>query len=533
MKTIFSIIFLLSMLTSSTMIAQVGNNGNNNSDGQTQRRDIVNDGPTMQIPTPEITINQPNPPAGPTTDFERHVFWVHGLKGTSGTWGRAAFISEHNKPNVAFSARKLKSNENFTYTEDALDLAVTNLEDVIEGVRGIQLGLTPIEDPGQNFIIAHSQGGVVSRSFLNTELCYDNLPKSQLGYGGIVTFGTPNQGARIINNKTMFVTMASDMCVSLGGGKIQEALTFNFLGFTFQTVVDIQKLCDQFSGIVVPLITEFETPNITNSYAVGASDLTAINNGCPANPDFVSFPKVAFYGVEPPQNLMLRTVLYFSQSPNESEYFQANDDNALITQFNLLKLDYIAKAAEWKGHYEYAEDKKKYWCNNWVGYIPSPITLPLYAIKCDYWTSEAKKKKLVYDLYQNGVDWFDRFDDQYKAIIGSKGVTLTTKKYCVCKNEITGQKTETLITLDSECESDPSSALICFLKNKITTTKWEKESDGVVLAESASNIPFATAPPQKMVNSSHMQMRNDVNTKTSLNLIYGGDVGFFFKTVAK
>ena len=55
-------------------------------------------------------------------------------------------------------------------------------------------------------------------------------------------------------------------------------------------------------------------------------------------------------------------------------------------------------------------------------------------------------------------------------------------------------------------------------------------SDGVVLVSSASDLPDATFPPQIMENSSHMQMRNDENTKFKLLDLYGGNLDRFFET---
>ncbi len=139
----------------------------------------------------------------------------------------------------------------------------------------------------------------------------------------------------------------------------------------------------------------------------------------------------------------------------------------------------------------------------------------------------------ILNAYKQGQDWFNRLDDQYKTIIGAIDYTKTTKWYCECENVKTGAFTSTLITNPNDCPSSSSNGIVCEAVEYTTYTQIKKDSDGVVLAESAMNIPFATAPPRKMINSSHMQMRNDENTRTGLNAIYNGDVGFFFKTGTK
>jgi len=56
----------------------------------------------------------------------------------------------------------------------------------------------------------------------------------------------------------------------------------------------------------------------------------------------------------------------------------------------------------------------------------------------------------------------------------------------------------------------------------IRGTAIRKKSDGVVLYDSQSALPGNTVPLQKLFNSSHMQVRNDRNTKLGLNAIYDG-----------
>ena len=87
----------------------------------------------------------------------------------------------------------------------------------------------------------------------------------------------------------------------------------------------------------------------------------------------------------------------------------------------------------------------------------------------------------------------------------------------------------------------------------MTNFQWEiidRPSDGVVLAESAANMPgqtFIQDPNTISINnpddplddvgnlflmkrSNHIQMRNDVNTQTALENVFNGKVGENFKT---
>ena len=471
-----------------------------------------------------------NPPIDPQTDDERYVFWLHGLNGNIGSWIRSADASQNNVA-TNFAARKLKSVTVIDYTQDANVFGASQqVGEQIEDKRADQLAIG--ENPNSNFIIAHSQGGVVGRGLMHRDLCLNNTTPENLGYGGIVTFGTPNQGARILNNQLLFNTMATDMCSSLSAGpaaEISNKTILNLYIFSIQLgdilpVKDIvEKVCQTFLSNFVDLVKSSQLPNITEGYKVGAPDITSINNCTDA--DLVPLPKVAFYGIEPPEGLLLRTAAYFLKSPNEFNYFQANDDNFFKDAFMENKLKYDAAVAKWMLEYQ----NRKFYREK----ICSPWQFPPQWVFCSKARANEKKALEILNAYKQGQDWFNRLDDQYKTIIGAIDYTKTTKWYCECENVKTGAFTSTLITNPNDCPSSSSNGIVCEAVEYTTYTQIKKDSDGVVLAESAMNIPFATAPPRKMINSSHMQMRNDENTRTGLNAIYNGDVGFFFKTGTK
>ncbi|HNE48623.1 MAG TPA: hypothetical protein PL173_10975 [Saprospiraceae bacterium] len=482
----------------------------------------------------DIDINEgnypPYPPIDPETDGEKYVFWVHGLNGDIGSWIRAADASQNNVAN-GFPARKLKSVSMIDYTQDAnLYGAAQQLGEIIENKRSDQLALG--EDPTQNFIIGHSQGGIVTRALLHRDLCLNHTPVNNLGYGGIITFGSPNQGARILNNKHLFNDMSVDMCKSLGAGPAEElsqkteADLFIFkinVGKIIPVKDIVDNICTSFVGNLVDLAVMNQTPNITQSYYVGAPDITNISN-C-SDQDLVSFPKVAFYGIEPPEGLLFRTGAYFLKSPNEFDYFQANDDYFLTNAFIENKKKYDAAVAKWEYYYFLAQVERIQYCKLPNVLLDWPMCL------------SAKKREMqtlkILNAYKQGQDWFNRVDDQYKTIIGAIDYTKTTQWYCECENVKTGQFTSTPVAGPGDCPPSSKNGIVCSPVEYTIFSQIKKDSDGVVLSESAMNIPYATAPPRKMYNSSHMQMRNDDNTKKALLEIYDGDVGPAYKTAKK
>ena len=67
---------------------------------------------------------------------------------------------------------------------------------------------------------------------------------------------------------------------------------------------------------------------------------------------------------------------------------------------------------------------------------------------------------------------------------------------------------------------------------RVITNVFYKESDGIVLAESASAFPgtINTKNNIKLSGSNHEQIKNDKNTKLALTKLYNGLSGSYFQT---
>jgi len=168
--------------------------------------------------------------------------------------------------------------------------------------------------------------------------------------------------------------------------------------------------------------------------------------------------------------------------------------------------------------------------------------------------------KGISNAYNRGAEFMQNFDDKYRAYIGSR-VSQTVQVPTgspVCKCEVIHHQIGDTIVYAIQslpeytaCENLPDSPELPYYipvhnynpeNGTITINcnnhfvydnviEWiNKDSDGVVLAESAMNIPQATWIPQRIDGSTHMALRNDKNLKDELNKVFEGEVGLFFKT---
>jgi pimeloyl-ACP methyl ester carboxylesterase len=497
MKQYIVLLFLLSMTTIS--MGQI--------ECPPRNTPSVGFGPTSLIPT-DAPNNPKHPRLPPEIPNKRLIYFVHGLGGTSTSWERAAAATEYQAPGQSipgFPPRKAKAVRS-SYAQFSLSGAAQTFHHHLVSVGDPLCTAYNITDKSINYIVAHSQGGVVSRA---TDQMYDELGEpEQRRFGGIATFGSPHLGAQILNNRDQFGPFASEALDKLGDGPIDDAIQNNaFVDFFVpdDKINNIrQKLADFLGEKVTPIMFKDQFQEITHDYEVGAAPLAALNGYTS------SLPRAAFYGIET-EPVFYRTVYSMSiKSPNTFDPFQADPDDYLVTQFNQMRDKYKAKYELYKARVEYLESVGLP-CSGWQWICCSPY--------CAIWDTEYWQKKKKRDKWKRGLDWLNASNNKYKAILGAAGTTTTTTTFNNCVGFGT---TFPMPSTGCPTGSVPSSG------TQTTVTPWSKDSDGTVLVESQMGFSGAVLAP--MQNSNHLQMRNDSNTKARLNGLYNGAYGDYFVT---
>jgi hypothetical protein len=231
----------------------------------------------------------------------------------------------------------------------------------------------------------------------------------------------------------------------------------------------------------LPLLFSDKLASITNDYYVESSKITTFNNDV-NNPYYTSIPKVAFYGVEPYQNILWRTVRWIDEAPHHEDVWQANNDYKFY--------DEQIAPMYWTYQSNFANYEEK-----WDAYYWVPALRTYYLNRMKAW--------------RNGRDWLNNANSGWEAVIGA------------LEYEFVGFNG---------------------LWPQIDITRYE--SDGVVTTGSAMNMPGATHEPvrlegiyniqtQQWTGSSHMQIRNDGALEDRLNKLYDGQYGWFFYTKTK
>ncbi len=469
------------------------------------------------------------PYSDPPSNFieNRIIFWVHGLAGSSESWAVASDAVRDNKNVVSLLP---------TYSEFSLDVAGGELHDNQLVPLGIpNMIQNNVDDPMDNFIIAHSQGGLVSRA---TDRFYidKGYANEDRMFGGIATFGSPHAGAQIINNIPDIKLYAADGTKALKDGPLLEELSdlpwYLDIIIPEEKVIDaLDELSDFVGDIVLPFALSNFQAGITDDYAVGSPALADLNS----TPHFI--PAAAFHGIED-DPVVWRTLYSLQHNPNNEPAFGANYDEKFIEYANENALSWEMKYLAYE---ELEEELSSDGCPWWL-WVFKPIACLEYFVYDDVLNldeiigiSENEARDISYAYYK-GWQWWLNANDNYKILIGAiEFVESGTAYECHCiKEDYYGTPIDSWTTTvydPDDCGGYNGPVDCRIIDEIIEYTPVEHESDGVVLASSAMAYPGAdVGPDNALIGSNHFQMRNDKHLKEKLKELFEGKHGKYFKT---
>ncbi len=458
---------------------------------------------------------------------DRQIYFVHGLGGDNSSWSKPKSAVEGTtltpQPN-GFPARKAKT-DLVDYIENDLETAGQTLAENIAIIAN-----TNNANVANSFIIAHSQGGLVSKT---TELRYNkNMATRKIN--GIVTFGTPHKGALLINNvknqadgsSSNVSKFLNDGCASIIQGPISAGLYNTAGNFSFllqNKAQDVENsICNLLGNTVLPQFAfkEFNKP-ITQGYAIGSPVLDALDDPTYLNPNT---HKVAFYGEENDPVLWRTVYNILTKKPQDFDYFTADDTDAFgVEDQQALKdihsiIDYYTAKEQ---YYDYKANILHCW--GWGSILGS-----FGNYLC------AQDAAHTRDGYQRGINWLQSADYQWQALIGAKVFDVDPNLFdCFCDyypgDPYNGYQTTTVT--DTPCDVNYSDVVCTTLPHYGIITK---PNDGIVLSESAMNFVGTTDRTRvRLLGSNHQQMRNDKNTKSALNELLRGHIEPWFYTLEK
>lgn len=489
---------------------------------------------------------------------KRVIFLVPGLNGDYNAWRDVRDETggdtdeDPTYPARRAEMRMLGTKGGPGYSQDAgLASAAKDVWDEMSLLNYAQLG---VNSPQDNIAIGHSQGGLVLRA---VEYATSNLGRASY-FGGLVTFGTPHQGAAILTNglpvslggRGQLGDFIGDFCIRVSDGPIQEKLQLSDQ-FLFRLVrllnlddnaIDLRDhICKTLADSILPhyILKDF-TANITRDY-MAHDDLYNQPNFLlnSLNLHQPGIPMVAFYGVEE-EPVFWRQLGSITAKVHSYPAFQADPDQDFVNTYSQLQASYRAKQLLFQ---KQADDYAAFTdIQSNPGFIFAAIIVPVGVTLYLIYDSKRRRAQKVADAYYGGYKFLSNANDRWKGIIGARKTSLKRNGYlCDCEFVEAGYTTSTHVPNMWDCAIGmvvtPAGKRICQVYPFMQPHVEEYENDGVVLASSAKQLPGALVNPAlsdqdyRMEKTNHQQMRNSSETAKKLKRLFDyPDYGYFFMT---
>ena len=433
---------------------------------------------------------------------DKDIIWLHGYKGNTNSWADVNQFAQENYYTNSIIP---------DYSEAATSLSAA----AAKVTSDMEAGIENIDDPENNFIIAHSLGGLVSREM--GQLYDDELNPL---FGGVITFGTAHQGVaaadNLVSNPSMIQEFVFSACDALSAGPILSGVTILSQGLSLLTGFSFLNDLIDFTCLAGGLFSPIVIP-----YFLDGLEAELTTTSVPSLPILPTENIAVFYGIEVDEDdLAVRFFGSFIDDPNDDfDVFGSGGPNG-ETGTDLTGISAFNEAQEW-----YSTNMQFYQNTSipWYNYLLLP---PIGAIGSLIATSNLNN---LADAWEQGYNWFSTVNPTWKTMIGAQTTNLT-EMGCICITEdyFANVVSEEEFPNVDDCESLSSGLTECF--SLYETVEFVTHSDGFILEPTATIIDDFTGEPQIMPGSGHLQMRNDINTEEALIKIFSGDVGMFFKT---
>jgi hypothetical protein len=507
---------------------------------------------------------------GAAKDKEINVIWLHGLNGNTDSWNIAAHATQFGYPGI-FPARKARSVRGPASSSSHPVQFYSESSGIVGAARDLENGV-PVYINSSNktkwdYIIAHSQGGIVAREWLRQ---MDQSPATfQKLANGLVTFGTPHAGAEVINNtrptlRNKLPAFFKEACVALGGAvvipKINDNLLTRMLISNNMQKVLTDEACGLSSNLIIPYALDNYFKSTTNDYFVGAPFLEGTPTSQGLSQYELNVPVVQFFGVEL-QPVMWRFMssnlnIGHDYLDNTQKIFGYNQDDQLQIKVQGMINEFDAKAI--------LEDREIEHQRGIINKAKKSIIYLRQAIAAVDKIKIAQENKHAYVKAKN---WLADANEVYQVeLLGDKKTQVVMECHLIeeldCYDPNKNPKgfmPPIKLIMEHKYRGTGAFCSGPSIADKYTNYKfpgndgtiWKGncegtqlflsalkiihvplENDGIVLVKSAaSRIKVKTGNSHAitiMPETNHDQMKNSEQTRIALNNLYDGILGDFF-----
>jgi hypothetical protein len=472
------------------------------------------------------------------------IFWVHGISGSQKSWGHVQSATD-NQVGHSIPGYPARNSEGLALSYSGYEhLKIFQLGGFVNNnVMETWRRAVPRRDTlsiNENIVIAHSQGGIVSRA-----ICYLNIVDPShypTQFGLVATFGTPHKGADIINATIAggpVQTWIDEGCKAIAPAEIQTFINTKWYldlvispsiinGFSSQA-------CNGLNSLALSALVNSLSKPVGADYAIGAPNLALLDSAAQLD----SLNVITFYGVEE-EPVFWRVVHSLSYTQDSSlsgsilnNYpFGLTDDQELPDFVNNKINDYRLKELNQRelanGYMNHARKLGFFIWSTWSAPTSTALLRAFFINKA----LAAQQKE---EIYRVGGNWLALSNMSWKRFIGARRDTTYQDGYfCDCLIDSGGTAGYNIIQRHVQNAADCSHplAINCTLSPNVIHTIKEEQSDGVVTVSSQRGYPGKVLNA-RMVDTNHMQMRNCEETKKHLVALFNGKYHKQFKITQK
>lgn len=473
------------------------------------------------------------------TGHPRNIVWIHGLGGDEYAWSGPMFATDEGAPTVGYPARNTIGWSR-TYTTGTIPM--DNCAYTMTNFMRQQFAENQSEaQRNNNMLIAHSQGCIVARTM---NMNYDNIADKHY-FGGIVFFDGPNNGADILYNARsvadggsgLGTLLVQNACEAIANPIIKEKIAgLSWIkSLIAKPLLDgiEEAFCDEDLGATIfqYAIDGLAKQKQTDAFMPGAQHLKNLKNyEADSLKNFKTY-QVNFYSKEPDNGYLVWRTLNYALNPSSGvPPFSANADEGPGTLKHTV--DSLVDVYEMEIRRINNEMETEHCYTIWS--------------KIWKWGERGKCRRLKEErqAFEFGIDFFETANEQWKVIVGAKKHV----DECRCKVTLYSENGDGSDNCKEIYYFDNTDATSCASKGQelfdaggktkcllYTLTGFtsemdcrkvwrEYDSDGVVTLSSQASLSGTNTVNIGLVGSSHMQIRNDNNTKESLKGLFDGNL---------
>ncbi|MFK8057950.1 MAG: hypothetical protein AB8F78_17620 [Saprospiraceae bacterium] len=489
----------------------------------------------------------PDGPESENPDGDRIIYFAHGHTGNETSWVTAqSHVLANNSPGDIYE--RVKRCENHAYVSTiGLDQGTALWQQhLLSKPQCEQENI----DITQNFVIAHSFGGLVAKNTYGLE-AEDGYPIDERRFSGLITFDTPHAGAGFAENINGLGDFMSSGCEALSIGPTSAAYTSlpvilqDFLGVTGPiTVTEVtDRLCGGIGTIineVFPFVAGPLDPDAQDGLIGTVIDLRPNSDAIAAVNALEAIPnKLAIGCNETAEGSIWRTMLWATTRKTTSFPFgESNLDDALLLEMDTMLAHYADQANS---------------------YMPSPNYTPCIvaffggpgayqSCRSGAFQRAWNRGAWARSNYARGEQWIASADHRWGNLAGFNQLNTTTVPGtgdCDCLVEnLPNHPLQTwqplpsgTVNSDLDCQSRcyttnwPGNGRTIGYRYDGTRTQIVSErqaNDGIVTRE--SQLAWPGAVEWEFEDSNHMQVRSDNTTRKVFERAIEGDAYEFFKS---